>query len=137
MEKGTFAKYTNKTFKVSNINGDCIRLVSDDQDDLENGFREKIYPSPFKESANLPRLYIKEVKKADIDEIYEVDYKAKYKGNIFNLSFNKTGSQLRLGTINADLAKQNGFDRTDKYYYEKIVNQDEIEVLEFIKKYNI
>lgn len=134
MEIGTFAKYTNKTFRVSNNDGDSIRLLSDCQADLKNGFKEKIYPSNFKDSANLPRLYIKEVNKADIDEIYEVDYNAKYKGNIFNLSFNKTGSQLRLGTINADLAKQYGFERTDKYYYEKIVNQDEIEVLEFIKK---
>lgn len=134
MEKGTFAKYTNKVFRVSNIDNDNIRLVSEDQTDLNNGFKEKMYPSNFKDSANLPRLYIKEVKKSEIDEIYEVDYKAKYKGNIFNLSFNNVGSQFRLGTNNAELAKQNGFERTDKYYYEKIVNQDEIEVLKLIKK---
>ncbi|MEB6551072.1 hypothetical protein MXL46_18650 [Heyndrickxia sporothermodurans] len=83
MEKGTFAKYTNKTYRVSNIDVDCIRLVSEDQADLNNGFKEKIYPSNYKDIANLPRLYIKEIKKAEIDEIYEVDYKAKYKGNIF------------------------------------------------------
>ncbi|PKR82386.1 hypothetical protein [Heyndrickxia camelliae] len=134
MEKGIFAKYTNKIFRVSNIDGDIIRLVSDDQADLNNGFKEKIYPSNYKDSANLPRIYIKEINKAEIDEIYEVDYKAKYKGNIFNLSFSNSGSQFRLGTNNAELAKQNGFERTDKYYYEKIVNQDEIEVLELIKK---
>ncbi|WP_153017530.1 helix-turn-helix transcriptional regulator, partial [Heyndrickxia sporothermodurans] len=33
-----------------------------------------------------------------------------------------------------ELAKQNGFERTDKYYYEKTVNQDEIEVLKFIAR---
>ncbi|MEB6551071.1 hypothetical protein MXL46_18645 [Heyndrickxia sporothermodurans] len=50
------------------------------------------------------------------------------------MSFNREGSQFRLETNNAELAKQNGFERTDKYYYEKNVNQDEIEVLKFIKK---
>ncbi|WP_026692775.1 hypothetical protein [Peribacillus kribbensis] len=134
MEKGTFAKYTSKIFRVSNIDGDSIRLVSENQADLNNGFKEKIYPSSYKDSANLPRLYIKEIKKAELDELYEVDYKARYKGNIYNLSFNKAGSQFRLGTTDAELAKQNGFERTDKYYYEKVVDQDEIEILEFIKK---
>ncbi|WP_419881015.1 hypothetical protein ACN6MY_15605 [Peribacillus sp. B-H-3] len=134
MEKGTFAKYTSKIFRVSNIDGDSIRLVSEDKVDLNNGFKEKIYPSNYKDSANLPRLYIKEMNKVELDEIYEVDYKAKYRGNIYNLNFNKEGSQFRLGTTNAELARQNGFERTDKYYYEKIVDQDEIEVLELIKK---
>lgn len=133
MDKGTFAKYKNKIFRVSDIDGDKIRLVSEDQMDLNNGFKEKIYPSSYKDIANLPRLYINELKKEEIDEIYEVDYKAKYKGNIFNLSFNKAATQFRIGTINAELAKQNGFERTDKYYYEKVVNQDEIEVLKFTK----
>ncbi|WP_053218443.1 hypothetical protein [Virgibacillus senegalensis] len=133
MEKGRFAKYKNKIFRVSNINGDNIRLVSEDLADLNNGFKEKVYSGNIKDSTNLPRLYIKEVKKKEIDEIFEVDYKARHKGHIFNLSFNASGSQFRLGTTNAELAKQNGFERTDKYYYEKIVTQDEIEVLKFTK----
>lgn len=133
MEKGTFAKYKNKIFRVSNIDGDNIRLVSEDLADLNNGFKEKLYSVNIKDSTNLPSLYIKEVKKEEIDEIFEVDYKARQKGNIFNLSFNAAGSQFRLGTTNSELAKQNGFERTDKYYYEKIVTQDEIEVLKFKK----
>lgn len=44
MEKGTFAKYKNKIFRVSNIDGDNIRwLVSEDLADLNNGFKEKLY----------------------------------------------------------------------------------------------
>ncbi|TDL31193.1 hypothetical protein E2R51_15525 [Jeotgalibacillus sp. S-D1] len=104
---------------------------------MNNGFEEKIYPSNYKDRSNLPRLYIKEIKREEIDEIFEVDYKAKYIKNLFNLSTNKTGSQFRIGTIDAELAKQNGFERTDKYYYEKIVEEDEIEVKQIKKIYRI
>lgn len=38
MEKGTFAKYINKVFRVSNIENGIIRLVSEDRSDLNNGF---------------------------------------------------------------------------------------------------
>jgi hypothetical protein len=133
MEKGTFAKYKYKIYKVSDIDGDRIGLVSEDQSDLNNGFKEKIYPSNYKNSANLPRLFISEVKKEEIDEIYEIDYKAKYKGNMFNLSFSKTRAQFKIGTVDAELAKRNGLERTDKYYYEKVVNKEEIEVLKITK----
>ncbi|RIW30397.1 hypothetical protein D3H55_16820 [Bacillus salacetis] len=136
MEKGTFAKYKNKTYRVTSIEGDVLRLVSKDQEDLKYGFKEKVYPSYYKDSADLPKLFVYEIKKEEADEIYEVDYKAKFNGNVFNLSFNKTATQLRLGTSNAELAKENGFDRMDKYYYDKEVNQDEIEVLEVIKNIN-
>ncbi|WP_274517040.1 hypothetical protein [Fictibacillus macauensis] len=40
MEKGTFAKYMNKTFRVSDRNGNRIELVSEDQADVNNGFKE-------------------------------------------------------------------------------------------------
>lgn len=134
MEKGTFAKYINKVFRVSNIENGIIRLVSEDRSDLNNGFIEKIYPSNYKDRAYLPKLYIKEVKKEEIEEIFEIDYKAKYKDNIFNISSNKIGSQYRIGTTDAEIAQQNGFNRTDKYYYEKLVNQDEIDILKISKK---
>ena len=103
MEKGTFAKYKNKIFRVSNIDGDNIRLVSEDLADLNNGFKEKIYSVNIKDSTNLPSLYIKEVKKEEIDEIFEVNYKARHIGIIFSLSFNAAGSQFRLGILTQNL----------------------------------
>ncbi|KIL43109.1 hypothetical protein [Jeotgalibacillus campisalis] len=133
MEKGIFARYKNKTFRVSTIDGETVRLVSEESN-ISEGFKELIYPSNYKDRNNLPTLYIKEVKKVEIEEIYEVDYKAKFRGEKFNLSFNKAGSEFRLGTMHAELANQYGFERTDKYYYEKIVNENEIEVIEVQKK---
>jgi hypothetical protein len=41
MEKGAFAKYANKVYRVSNIVGDRIRLVSENQTDKNIGFKEK------------------------------------------------------------------------------------------------
>ncbi|EIT87221.1 hypothetical protein A374_01354 [Fictibacillus macauensis ZFHKF-1] len=134
MKKGTFARYMNKTFRVSDRNGSHIGLVSENQADVDNGFLEYIYPSYYKDSDSSPKLYIKEVKKADLDELYEVDYEAKYNGYIFNLDFYEDGTKLSLGTSETEPARQNGFERTDKYYYEKSVKKDEIEIIEMIKK---
>jgi hypothetical protein len=50
------------------------------------------------------------------------------------LRLNKSGTQFTLGTTNTELAKQYGFERTDKYYYEKEVKEEEFEVLEYVKK---
>ncbi|SDZ50617.1 hypothetical protein SAMN05421736_11534 [Evansella caseinilytica] len=135
MEKGLFAVYKNKTYKVSNINGNIIRLVSQDKIDLNNDFNEKKYPSNIQNKDSLPKLFIKEVKRAEIDEIYEIDYDAKYKGKVYSLSFNKQNSEFWLGTNDAELARKYGFERTDKYYYEKRVELTEIEIIK--KKKNM
>ncbi|MGD7043213.1 hypothetical protein [Jeotgalibacillus proteolyticus] len=132
MKKGIFAKHKNKTFNVSNIDGETIRLVSEDSNTSEE-FTKVIYSSKYIDRENLPTLYFKEIKKAEIDEMYEVDYKATYRGEKFNLSFNNTGSEFRR-TIDAELAYQYGFKRTDKYYYEKVVSESEIEIIEVKKK---
>ncbi|MDG5471461.1 hypothetical protein P6709_06855 [Jeotgalibacillus sp. ET6] len=134
MKKGILAIHNNKTFKVSNIDGETIRLVSEVPNTSE-GFTKVIYPSNYKKRDNLPTLYTKEVKKVEIDEMYEVDYKATYRGEKFNLSFNNTGSEFKLGTRDAELANQYGFERTDKYYYEKIVSENEIEVIKEVVVY--
>lgn len=129
MEKGVFAKYKNKTYRVSNIDKKKIRLVSEDKEDINNGFTEKIYPGHYQNEHNLPKIYINQVERSEIEELHEIEYNAKYRGNEFNLSFNKANSVFKIGTTNAELAKENGLERTDKYYYEKQVELFEIEII--------
>jgi len=136
MEKGVFAVYNAKIYKVSSVKGNLVRLVSSDKNDKKNGFYEKIYQSTVQNTSTLPQLFVKEVKKEEVDKIYEVDFKAKFNGNVYNLTFNKVTNSFTLGTNDAKLARENGFERTDKYYYEKQINEDEIEIIKEIKHLN-
>ena len=130
MEKGVYAKYNNKVYRVSKYDCDYISMVSRDNSDLENGFVEKNYPSTLKDVENLPELYIKEEKRTEIHQLYKIDYKAKYNGHIYNVVFLDDSSKIEIGTTDAKLAKENGFNRSDKYYYKKLVDVKDVELIE-------
>jgi hypothetical protein len=132
VKQGVYADYQGKTYKVSNKNGSKLRLVSEDKEDIKNGFMQNIYPSIYKNVESLPKLYIKEVDREAVNKLYEINYKAKYNGILFNVIFSKSGQEILLGTTDAKLAFANGFERTDKYYYEKLVTHDEVELIKEI-----
>lgn len=127
MRKGLFAKYSGKIYRANIHKDSLIKLISEDVNDEDLGFKLKIYPDYYKDKESLPKLYIKEVSKLKISELFEVETKVKYKGYIFNVSSEKSGNYF-IGTSDATLAKELNFDRTDKYYYEKWVAEDEVEV---------
>ncbi len=129
MEKGLFGIYKQKIYEVSRINTKQVRLVSRHKEDLEQGFTEKIYPDNYLNQEGLPRLYIKVVERANLDELYEIDYKIKYAADIFDFISEKHNKKILIGTDDAKLAKKHNFSRVDKYYYEKEVNKRDIEII--------
>ncbi|WP_052353853.1 hypothetical protein [Neobacillus jeddahensis] len=133
MRKGLFAKYSGKIYRANIQKDSLIKLISEDANDEDLGFKMKIYPDYYKNKESLPKLYIKEVSKHKINELFEVETKVKYKGYIFNVSSEKGGNYY-IGTTDAALAKALNFDRTDKYYYEKWVAEEDVEVFEEIKE---
>lgn len=129
MKEGIFASYKNRTYKVSEISVGKIRLVSDDKEDIQFGFEKKVYPENYSNPGSLPKVYVKEVEQIHITCIYKIQYRARYKHSIVNVHEQKADRVL-LGTNNSSLAKKLNFDRTDKYYYEKWVSLDEVEMIE-------
>ncbi|MBU5465781.1 hypothetical protein KQI49_02930 [Virgibacillus sp. MSJ-26] len=129
MRNGLYADYLKKVYQVSDIDGDKIRLVSKDKNDKELGFKLKVYPDFYKEKENLPRLYIKEVIKKDLNDLFELSTLAIYKNNKFEF-ISKSKDRVLLGTTDAALANKLKFDRTDKYYYEKWVSIEDVELFE-------
>ncbi|MBN8209821.1 hypothetical protein JI666_13775 [Bacillus sp. NTK071] len=91
---------------------------------------KKTYPNSFKDAKNLPEIYIKEVKRTDIEMLIKIDYKAEYNGHAFNVNFPKDQTKIIIGTADAELAKENGFERSDKYYYEKLVDVRDVKLIE-------
>lgn len=129
MRKGLFAKYKESNYQAEILSDSLIKLVSSEVKDKELGFNLKIYPEYYKDAKNLPKLYLKEVNRNDIIELFEVFPKSRYKGHEFNVSREKNGN-VNIGTVDATLAKKMGFERTDKYYYEKWVPKNEVEIFE-------
>jgi hypothetical protein len=129
MRKGMFAEYRGSIYQAEIIDDLQIKLVSRDVKDQALGFKLKIYPEYYKGIKNLPEIYLKDVNKDDIIELFEVNPKSKYKGYKFNISGEKNG-HVHIGTNDATLAKDLGFERTDKYYYEKWVPKNEVEIFE-------
>ncbi|MDO6657828.1 hypothetical protein [Anaerobacillus sp. 1_MG-2023] len=130
MEKGVYARYNQNVYSVSKNDLNYIRMVSKNKSDLNNGFVEKTYPNNIKDIKNLPEIYIKEVKRSEVEQLFKLDYKAKYNGHIFNVVFPKDQTKVKLGTTDAELAKENDFERTDKYYYEKLVDVQDVKLIE-------
>lgn len=125
IRKGKYASYEGKEFRFMNPKGNYVELISHNRKDKNNGFKH------YDEN-----IYIKKVPIEDLDALFYIHPKAKYKGELFPVSNGKDGKVL-LDTSDAELAKKFGFERTDKYMYSKYVNEDEVEIVEEKKPYSI
>ncbi|NMC56636.1 MAG: hypothetical protein GYA50_05395 [Eubacteriaceae bacterium] len=84
-------------------------------------------------------LYEKEVAENDLEDAYELNGKVIYKGREFDVSSSMANiiktNKLIIGTLDYPLTEElGGFERVDKYYYEKEVSFDEIDKFLEVKK---
>ena len=119
MKKGIYAIFNGKEYKVYTNEDHSIDLVSNDSNDVNHGFIEQY-----------PDTYVKKVSVNEITNIHRMISYAKYKGNQFDVNNQEISGEIHLGTIDATLAKILGFERTDKYYYEKWVPKNEVTIFE-------
>lgn len=61
-----------------------------------------------------------------LEELYELFQEARYEGAIFDYYQDSDGNQY-IGTNDKEKANTFGFNRVDDNYYNKIVNDDEID----------
>ncbi|EAA0025433.1 hypothetical protein EFX44_14700 [Listeria monocytogenes] len=122
-----FAKYKEVIYKVSKFGDNTVRLVSSNGQDIQKGFVKKEYPDNYLNKEKLPDLYIYEVDFSCIKELYEISDIVLYKEKEFEY-IDETKELLKIGTINTEVAKELNFERTDKYYYEKWVPKNEVEI---------
>lgn len=123
IRKGTYAMYKGSEYKFIERNKGQVELVSKDKKSIANGF--KFYDDD---------IYTKVVSLKDIDDLYRIHPKAKYKGEIFGAS-PKPNNRVLLACVDAELAAKLGFDRTDKYMYSKYVDLNEVDIIEEKKPY--
>jgi hypothetical protein len=120
MIDGKYAIYNNETYKVVSIHGNEVLLVTEDERAEEQGFIAQT------KDHTLHTLYYKHVARDDLEELYELFQEARYEGAIFDYYQDSDGNQY-IGTNDKEKANTFGLSQVDDSYYNKIVNDDEID----------
>ncbi|MGM7723472.1 hypothetical protein [Metabacillus sp. Hm71] len=127
IRKGDYAVVQGKEYRLGKHGDEWVNIISDDQNDLNNGFQ----PHPLDKT-----VLLKRVLKNELEQVYYVDTYAVYKDTKLSVG-NVKDDKVLLGTSDSKIAKQLDFDRTDKYFYEKWVNISELELFEEKKSITI
>ncbi|PRS36078.1 hypothetical protein C6W19_15435 [Bacillus sp. RJGP41] len=125
IRKGKYAIHNGSEYSFSLLEDKSIRLISNKYADLSQGFKHLD-----------ENIYIKNVSVEEVD-LFKINSKAIYKGEVFPASEEKRTGNVLLATTNTELAKRIGFERTDKYMYSKYVDWDEVEIIEERKPYTL
>lgn len=126
IKKGDYCTYNNNEYELTgNMDGDLLILTTD-YSLATDGFIDK-YNSG---------VYTKKVDFEEISNCYHIRPYGIYRKERVNVRIKK-GDLVHIGTPDASLAKVLGLDRTDKYYYEKWVPIDEVQLFEERKEINL
>ncbi|WP_375090988.1 hypothetical protein ACDZ29_12970 [Peribacillus sp. RS7] len=126
IRKGKYAIHNGSEYSFSLLEDKSIRLISHKHADLSQGFKHLD-----------ENIYIKNVSVEEVENLFKINSKAIYKGEMFPASEERNNGKVLLDTTNTELAKKMGFERTDKYMYSKSVERDEVEIIEERKPYTL
>ncbi|ULM97655.1 hypothetical protein L8956_02605 [Peribacillus frigoritolerans] len=125
IRKGKYAIHNGSEYSFSLLEDKSIRLISK-YADLSQGFKHLD-----------ENIYIKNVSVEEVENLFKINSKAIYKGELFPASEESKTGKVLLVTTNTELAKRMGFERTDKYMYSKSVEWDEVKIIEERKPYTL
>ena len=93
---------TGKEYRFVVPKGNYIELVSHNKkEDINNGF-----------SYYAEGVFIKNVSLEEVENLFKISSKARYKGELFPVSEEGKTGKVLLDTTNTELAKKMGFERT-------------------------
>jgi hypothetical protein len=124
IRKGKYAIHNGSEYSFSLLEDKSIRLISNKHADLSQGFKHLD-----------ENIYIKNVSVEEVENLFKINSKAIYKGELFPASEESKTGKVLLDITNTELAKRMGFERTDKYMYSKSVEWDEMKIIEERKSY--
>ncbi|TFH58470.1 hypothetical protein [Peribacillus frigoritolerans] len=124
IRKGKYAIHNGSEYSFSLLEDKSIRLISNKHADLSQGFKHLD-----------ENIYIKNVSVEEVENLFKINSKAIYKGEVFPASEERRTGKVLLDATNTELAKKMGFERTDKYMYSKSVEWDEVKIIEERKPY--
>lgn len=131
----SYGKYKEKIYRLSESKEGKLYLFSWENND---GFIQVPKVTDYKGILHSGR-FKKEIAENELDDAYELGCKVIYKGREFDVSSSMANiiktNKLVIGTLDYPLTEElGGFERVDKYYYEKEVSFDEIDKFLEVKK---
>ncbi|MEN2667018.1 hypothetical protein [Listeria aquatica] len=124
IKSGKFGIYRGNEYRIISDESDQYYIATRDKNKIDNSFIDKYDSGLYRKSINLNSL----------DSYYEIEPKAIYHGIHFPVRTKILNHQVCLGTGDANLARKMKFERTDKYFYEKWVSEDEVQIVEEKKR---
>jgi hypothetical protein len=112
--------YKNMEYSFFRKPDGSVNLISYESESLSNGFQKHDL---------IPGAFVKKLRLEDLENVYEIKTFAKYNGTEVNVTSEKD-NLICIGTADASLAEKLGMDRTDKFYYEKWVPEEDVELFE-------
>lgn len=117
--KDQYATYNGKEYRIVRTRKNELFLISNDDQDVKKGFKK------YAEG-----VYEKKINESEITDVFYIYSVAEYKGHEFEVVGSKGEDTVIIGTSNAEIAEELEFSRTDKYYYEKIVSIELVNIYE-------
>ena len=119
IRNGDFGELNGIEYEVFENDDNTIDIATKDPDAIKRGFTK--YQGQ--------DAYYKTINPRELDKFYRIYTKGKIGHEIVNISREKENIVL-IGTNDARIARDLGIGRTDKYYYEKWVLKNEVEIFE-------
>ena len=126
IRKGKYASYDGEEYRFRVLDGKRIKLISNNPSDINNGF------TPINQT-----IFTKIVNISDVDKLFFISPYAKYNGELFTASEVGGTGKVLLDTTDTELAKEMDFERTDKFMYSKMVEWEEVEIIEQKKMFSL
>lgn len=126
IRKGKYASYDGEEYRFRVLDDNGIKLISNNPSDINNGF------TPINQTT-----FTKVVNISDVDKLFFISSYAKYKGELFTASEEGGTGKVLLDTTDTELAKEMDFERTDKFMYSKMVEWEEVEIIEQKKMFSL
>lgn len=117
---GKYAVYQSETYKVVDISGSEVLLVTEDAASELKGFQAETT------THTLHTLYYKHVQRDKLDELYELFQEARYQGAIFDYYQDNEGNHY-IGTNDQEKANTFGLVASLDDYYSAVVAEEDIE----------
>ncbi len=129
IRNGTYINLNNKEMGISMDNDGNIVFLSNDPDDLKNGFQlREDYYSSFYTIVIAFADFKKLVEDGEIKEIYQIRSHAIYKKQ--KVEVNGKGKTVRISTDRGAVAEVCGMEMVERAYYTKVVPVSELKIIE-------
>lgn len=122
LKSGDYALVNNHEYEIYDNGDNTFNLVTNDPQSIKEGFSKD----------NFSNTFVKTINIKDLKNVYSIKTYGKYKNVEINVHKENENHYL-IGTSDSSIGNTLGLDRTDKYYYEKWVPKEEVQLFE-VKK---